>query len=184
MGISSTAWAGMGSRVGPSTLQLLRSRMPPAFGAAERAHCSAPTGAAPPPDTGGGACAGGPLVGRLVRRELVAQQGAASFLRGWQLVLGRRPDVDALRDAEEGHLARLRQLAPAHGVRPSLLAPAVSVALLALGAATAALPARFRTAALGEPPASLPACPLPTCQRWVSPPPPCLPAPCLPASTG
>lgn len=55
-------------------------------------------------------------------------------------MLGRRPDLASFQQREENHAAALRQLAPAHRVRPSLLAPALRAGFWALGAAAAVAP--------------------------------------------
>lgn len=68
------------------------------------------------------------------------QEAAAALYRGQQQVLGRRPDLAAFQQREEQHAAALRQLAPAHRVRPSLLAPALRAGFWLLGAAAAAAP--------------------------------------------
>ena len=68
------------------------------------------------------------------------QEAAAALYRGQQRVLGRRPDLAAFQAREEAHAAALRQLAPAHRTRPSLLAPALRAAAYALGVVSAAAP--------------------------------------------
>ena len=69
----------------------------------------------------------------------MVQEAAAALYRGQQQVLGRRPDLAAFQQREEQHAAALRQLAPAHRVRPSLLAPAQGAALPLSVAATVAV---------------------------------------------
>ncbi|KAI7845406.1 hypothetical protein COHA_001111 [Chlorella ohadii] len=76
----------------------------------------------------------------ILRSDLVAEEAAAALYRGQQQVLGRRPDLAAFQEREEAHAATLRQLAPSHRVRPSLLSPALRAGFWALGAAAAVAP--------------------------------------------
>jgi demethoxyubiquinone hydroxylase (CLK1/Coq7/Cat5 family) len=61
-------------------------------------------------------------------------------------VLGRRPDLAAFQQREEQHAQGLRQLAPGHRARPSLLAPALRAGFWALGAAAAVAPRQLSAA--------------------------------------
>ncbi|KAL4420486.1 hypothetical protein ABPG75_010142 [Micractinium tetrahymenae] len=81
-----------------------------------------------------------PLLQRILRTDLAAEEAAAALYRGQQRVLGRRPDLAAFQEREESHAAELRRLAPAHRTRPSLLSPALRAGFWALGAAAAAAP--------------------------------------------
>lgn len=74
------------------------------------------------------------------------QEATAALYRGQQAVLGRRPDLAAFQQREEQHAQGLRQLAPGHRARPSLLAPALRAGFWALGAAAAVAPRQLSAA--------------------------------------
>ncbi|EFN52658.1 hypothetical protein CHLNCDRAFT_138592 [Chlorella variabilis] len=100
---------------------------------------TAAAAAAPPPRAN-------PVLQRILRTDLAAQEATASLYRAQQAVLGRRPDLAAFQQREEQHTAELRSLAPQHRARPSLLAPALRAGFWALGAAAALAPRQLSAA--------------------------------------
>lgn len=76
------------------------------------------------------------------------QEAAAALFRGQRRVLCDRPDAALFADREEHRLQAVRQLAPAHHVRPSLLSPVLRASFFALGAAAGLAP-RNLSAAVG-----------------------------------
>eukprot|EP00887_Chlorella_sp_A99_P004515 scaffold34.g4515.t1 len=74
------------------------------------------------------------------------QEAATALFRGQRAALCGRPDAAALAEREQAHLDLVRALAPAHRVRPPLLAPALRAGFFALGAATGLAPRRVSAA--------------------------------------
>ncbi|KAL4855538.1 5-demethoxyubiquinone hydroxylase [Chlorella vulgaris] len=83
---------------------------------------------------------------QILRTDLAAEEATAALYRGQQAVLGHRPDLAAFQQREEQHAQGLRQLAPGHRARPSLLAPALRAGFWALGAAAAVAPRQLSAA--------------------------------------